>query len=69
MWGEVAFSDRTEKGGREEDKAYRKRMVVPLWSHMTNLCQLRGVRAAGQSHPSLSPSFTLCLSLSLKYIC
>lgn len=71
MWGEVALlSDRTKKGGREEEKEYRKRMVVPLWSHMTNLCLLQGVRAAGQSQPSLPLSIlhSLSLSLSLKHM-
>lgn len=60
-----------KKGGREEEKEYRKRMVVPLWSHMTNLCLLRGVRAAGQSHPSLSlhPSLSVSLSPSNTCIC
>lgn len=46
------------------EKEYRKRMVVPLWSHMTNLCLLQGVRAAGQSQPSLSPSILHSPSLS-----
>lgn len=39
-------------------------MVVPLWSHMTDLCLLRGVQAAGQSRPSLSLHPSLCLALS-----
>lgn len=39
-------------------------MVVPLWSHVTDLCLLRGVQAAGQSRPSLSLHPSLCLALS-----
>lgn len=49
---------------REGEEEYRKRMVVPLWSHMTNLCLLQGVWAAGQSQPSLSLSLYLYPSLS-----
>lgn len=71
MWGEVAFfSDRTrrrEEGGDE----YRKRMVVPLWSHVTDLCLLQGERGAGQSHPSLSvrPPRSLSPSLAPSNTC
>lgn len=39
-------------------------MVVPLYSHMTDLCLLLGVQAAGQSRPSLSLHPSLCLALS-----
>lgn len=61
MWGEVALSS-DRPGGRgavqEEDGG------AAFCGHMTNLCLLQGVRAAGQSQPSLS--LTLCLSLSLS---
>lgn len=43
-------------------------MVVPLCSHMTNLCLLQGVQATCQSRLSLSlsPPLRLCLSPSFS---
>lgn len=57
MPGEVSvFSDSLQEGrGGEGGEGWcRTRMVVPLCSHMTNLCLLQGVQATCQSGLSLS---------------
>lgn len=68
MWSEGGLLLWRDGERREEQDKYKKRMVVPLESHMTQLFLLQGVRAAGQSHPSLLlyPSFTpsLCSPLN-----
>lgn len=71
MWGEVSiFFDGLKLEGREEKTQCEERMAVPISSHVTNLSPLQRVcrQLAKVNPPSLSSSFTVPLSNSLKHM-